>query len=82
MSAYLKVALDYFIFHIILLLKHNSDVSPENSCIEFANLVPVPGMYMSEITRYIKINIGNLTQNTEVRNSNLRNSSDLHMKCC
>jgi hypothetical protein len=76
-SAYLKVVLDYFIFHIILLLKHNRDVSPENPCIEFANLVPVPGMCMSEIMHYIKINIGNLKQNTEVSNS-----SDLCMKCC
>jgi hypothetical protein len=64
MIAYLKVVLHYLIFFIILLLKHNSDVSPENSCIGFPNLLPVPHMYMSEIIHYIKINIGNLKQNT------------------
>ena len=60
MIAYLKVVSDCFIFYIILLLKHNSDVSPENSCrpIEFPNLHPVPCTYMSEIICYIRINMG------------------------
>ena len=82
MIACLKVVLDYFMFYIILPLKHNSDASLENSCIEFPNLLPLPCMYMSEIIRYIKINIGNLKQNTEVCNHNTHNSTDLHIQCC
>ena len=77
--AYLNVVLEYFMFYIILLLEHNSEVSLENSCIEFPNLLPLPCMYMSEIIRYIKLNIGYLKQNTEVRNHNTCNSSDIHM---
>jgi len=82
MIAYFNVVLDYFMFYIILLLKYNSEVSSENSYIEFPNLLPLPCMYMSEIIRYIKINIGNLKQNTDVHNHNTCNNSDLHMQCC
>ena len=69
-------------FYIILPLEHNSEVSLENSCIEFPNLLPLLWMYMSEIKHYIKINLGNLKQNTKVHNHNTCNSLDPHMQCC